>query len=108
MYPTRLSGDERTPSGESEPDTQARGQPACSTTTTVLADQSAIKSQSMRLAASQSCPERRSNDGQPILESIRMTPEPPSELEFLVELWGFELRTSCMPWEMLPFIAVTC
>src|ERR1019366_965502 len=97
IYPARLRGDERALSGESQPRLKAREQPACSTTTTVMADQSAIKSQSVRLTASQSCPERRSDDGQPILEPIRMAPKSRSDLGFLVDLWGFEPQTSCMP-----------
>ena len=75
---------------------QTHGQPACSTTTTFMADQRAIKSQSVRLTASQSRPERRSNDGQPILEPNHMSPEPRSDLVLRVELWGFEPQTSCM------------
>jgi hypothetical protein len=37
-----------------------------------------------------------------------MDPQPHSELVFLVELWGFEPQTSCMPWEMLTFNTGKC
>jgi hypothetical protein len=60
----------------------------------------------VRLRAGQRRPERRSDDGQPILKPIRMAPDLHSDLEFLVELRGFEPRTSCMPWEMLTFNAI--
>ena len=43
------------------------------------------------------------NDGQPILKAIQMASYLHSDLEFLVELRGFEPRTSCMPWGMLTF-----
>ncbi len=36
-----------------------------------------------------------------------MASKPYSDLGFLVELWGFEPQTSCMPWGMLTFIVVT-
>ena len=52
----------------------------------------------MRLRARQRRPERRSNDGQSILKPIQMASDLHSELEFLVELWGFEPQTSCMPY----------
>ena len=32
-----------------------------------------------------------------------MVPDLHSDLGFLVELWGFEPQTSCMPWEMRKF-----
>jgi len=51
----------------------------------------------VRLSAGQRRPERRSNDGQPILKPIQMVPDLRSDLGFLVELWGFEPQTSCMP-----------
>ena len=38
-----------------------------------------------------------SNDGQPILKLIQRVPGSYSDLGFLVELWGFEPQTSCMP-----------
>src|ERR1019366_8191672 len=46
--------------------------PACSTSTAVTAGQGAINSQFVRLTASQSRPERRSNDGQAILEPVQI------------------------------------
>ena len=49
-----------------------------------------------------------SNDGQPILKPVQMAPDLHSELVFLVELWGFEPQTSCMPWEMLTFNTGKC
>jgi hypothetical protein len=51
----------------------------------------------VRFSASYRCPERRSNDGQRILKPARVIPESHSDLEFPVELWGFEPQTSCMP-----------
>src|ERR1017187_7790364 len=57
----------------------------------------AIRSQPVKLSANRACPPRRSNGGQPILKPIQMDPEPYSDLGFLVELWGFEPQTSCMP-----------
>jgi hypothetical protein len=42
------------------------------------------------------------NDGQPILKPIRMAPDLHSDLGFPVELWGFELLTSCMPCLTIP------
>jgi hypothetical protein len=43
------------------------------------------------------------NDGQAILKPIQMASDLHSDLEFLVELRGFEPRTSCMPWNADPF-----
>ena len=63
----------------------------------------AIEGQSVRLTAGQRRPERRSNDGQPILKPIQMAPGLHSDLGFLVELWGFEPQSSCMPWELRKF-----
>ena len=57
----------------------------------------AIEGQSVRVSAGQSRPERRSNDGQAILELIRIAPDLRSDLALCVELWGFEPQTSCMP-----------
>ena len=51
----------------------------------------------MLLRDSDSRSERRSNGGQAILEPILMAPDLRSDLVFLVELWGFEPQTSCMP-----------
>jgi hypothetical protein len=45
----------------------------------------------------QARPGWRSDDGQPILKPIQMAPDLHSDLGFLVELWGFEPQTSCMP-----------
>src|ERR1017187_7452985 len=56
----------------------------CSTSTTVTVGQRAINSQSVRRTASQSRPERRSNDGRPILNPVQMTRKPHPELLFLV------------------------
>jgi hypothetical protein len=71
--------------------------PACSTSTTVTADHRVINSQFMWLSVIPSRPERRSDDGQPILEPVQMDPEPYPDLVLWVELWGFEPQTSCMP-----------
>ena len=58
----------------------------------------------MRLSANCRCPERRSDDGQTILECIRAGLKSCSDLQFLVELSGLEPLTSCIPWEMRQFI----
>src|ERR1019366_2798356 len=71
--------------------------PACSANTAPGSARPAIEGQSVRLSAGQQRPERRSNDGQPILKPTRMASGQHSDLEFLVELWGFEPQTSCMP-----------
>src|ERR1022692_2618458 len=63
---------------------QPPGQSACSTSTTVTVGQRAINSQSVRRTASQSRPERRSNDGQPILKPVQITRKPHPDLQFLV------------------------
>jgi len=51
----------------------------------------------MRLSANCRCPERRSDDGQTILECIRAGLNSCPDLQFLVELSGLEPLTSCMP-----------
>jgi hypothetical protein len=51
----------------------------------------------MRLSANCRCPERRSDDGQTILECIRAGLKSCPDLQFLVELSGLEPLTSCMP-----------
>jgi hypothetical protein len=51
----------------------------------------------VRLSANYLCPERRSDDGQTILECIRMGLKSCPELVLLVELSGLEPLTSCMP-----------
>jgi hypothetical protein len=80
---------------------------ACSTGTTLGFARPAIEGQFVRLSTGQRRPERRSNDGQPILEASWTGLELGSDLVFRVELWGFEPQTSCMPWGMLTFIVVT-
>jgi hypothetical protein len=52
------------------------------------------------------CPGRRSNHGQRILITIWANSELGSDLDFCVELWGFEPQTSCMPWNTGPFTGV--
>jgi hypothetical protein len=51
----------------------------------------------VHLSAGQRRPEQRSNDGQAILELSQMGQKSRPDLVFLVELWGFEPQTSCMP-----------
>jgi hypothetical protein len=58
----------------------------------------------VRLSANYLCPERRSDDGQTILEGTWTGLKSCPDLQFLVELSGLEPLTSCMPWEMLQFI----
>ena len=62
----------------------------------------------MRLSANCRCPERRSDDGQTILECIRAGLKSCPDLQFLVELSGLEPLTSCMPWGMLTFNTGKC
>ena len=68
--------------------------PACSAHTTRAPPRAVIDSQSVRPSANYHCPERRSNDGQAILEANRRGLQPGPDLDFWVELWGFEPRTS--------------
>jgi hypothetical protein len=56
----------------------------------------------MRLSANCRCPERRSDDGQTILECIRTGLKSPPDLVLLVELSGLEPLTSCMPCRPVP------
>ena len=51
----------------------------------------------MRLSASCRCPERRSDDGQTILECLPDGTQICPDLGLLVELSGLEPLTSCMP-----------
>jgi hypothetical protein len=51
----------------------------------------------MRLSANCRCPERRSDDGQTILECLRTGLNSCPDLVLLVELSGLEPLTSCMP-----------
>ena len=62
----------------------------------------------MRLSANYLCPERRSDDGQTILEGTRRGLKSDSDLVLLVELSGLEPLTSCMPWGMLTFNTGKC
>ena len=62
----------------------------------------------MRLSANCRCPERRSDDGQTILECIRTGLKSRPDLVLLVELSGLEPLTSCMPWGMLTFNTGKC
>ena len=66
----------------------SRDRPACSMSTTVTVDPRAVNGQFVRLGASQSRPERRSNSGQPILKSIQMALEPHSDLVLRVG-WSY-------------------
>src|ERR1700730_10720349 len=76
---------------------QTRSGPGCSTNVTVVRTRPAVDGQFVRLSAGQRRPERRSNAGHPIWEASRTSLELGSDLEFRVELWGFEPQTSCMP-----------
>jgi hypothetical protein len=70
---------------------------ACSTTGAGRLVQPAAQCQSGWLAVQRKCPERRSDDGQAILEGRPDGRKTLPDLVFCVELWGFEPQTSCMP-----------
>jgi hypothetical protein len=52
----------------------------------------------VRLSANCRCPERRSDDGQTILEGTQTGPKSCPDLLLLVELSGLGPLTSCMPY----------
>jgi hypothetical protein len=71
--------------------------PACSTHTAHAPSWAVIENRPVRSSARCRCPERRSDDGQTILECVRTGLKSCPDLELLVELSGLEPLTSCMP-----------
>ena len=69
----------------------------CSTAPVIAGARGAICGQIMALDVHSSRPERRSDDGQTILKAALAGWKLRSHLGKLVELRGFEPRTSCMP-----------
>jgi hypothetical protein len=96
-YARCASGGERAPSGESKPGLKLKdNQPVQRQPRSWLTGVPSRANPCGSLPASHvhvtsmSRPERRSNDGQPILEPNHMSPEPHSGLVLRVKLWGFE------------------
>ena len=75
----------------------------CSTAPVIASARGAICGQIMALDVHSPRPERRSDDGQTILKAALEGRKLGPHLGKLVELRGFEPRTSCMPWEMRKF-----
>jgi hypothetical protein len=75
----------------------------CSTAPVIAGARGAICGQIMALDVHSSRPERRSDDGQTILKAALEGWKLGSHLGKLVELRGFEPRTSCMPFLAEPF-----
>jgi hypothetical protein len=94
---TTLSGKQMTPPRPRRPGG------SCSTTLVVAGVRGAICGQVVALDVHSSRPKRRSDDGQTILKAALEGYRLGSDLGNLVELRGFEPRTSCMPWEMRKF-----
>ena len=88
---TTLSGKQMTPPRPRRPGG------SCSTTLVVAGVRGAIYGQVVALDVHSSRPKRRSDDGQTILKAALMGWRLGSHLGKLVELRGFEPRTSCMP-----------
>ena len=94
---TTLSGKQMTPPRPRVPGGN------CSTAPVIAGARGAICGQIMALDVHSSRPERRSDDGQTILKAASAGWKLGSHLGKLVELRGFEPRTSCMPWGTLTF-----
>jgi hypothetical protein len=88
---TTLSGKQMTPPRPRVPGGN------CSTAPVIAGARGAICGQIMALDVHSSRPERRSDDGQTILKAALEGWKLGSHLGKLVELRGFEPRTSCMP-----------
>ncbi len=88
---TTLSGKQMTPPRPRVPGGK------CSTAPVIAGARGAICGQIMALDVHSSRPERRSDDGQTILKAASAGWKLGSDLGKLVELRGFEPRTSCMP-----------
>jgi len=80
----------------------------CSTTPVIAGVRGAICGHVMALDVHSSRPGRRSDDGQTILKAALKGRKLGFHLGKLVELRGFEPRTSCMPWGILTFSDATC